>query len=128
MKLLIQLLFTSVLPCEVTETLRAPPSTGVDLKRSASQDVRQRVYRPAGSSDLVRVKYAPNRWVTREARERCGSDVADDATVTGAGRGPAPGAAPIETVAELAVEAQRNALAIPARARSFALMSIYPCM
>jgi len=35
------------------------------------------------------------------------------------------GEAPIETVAELAVvEAQRNALAIPARARSFAFMLI----
>ena len=53
---------------------------------------------------------------------------ADVATVIGAGRGPAPGAAPIVTVAELAVEAQRNALAIPARARSFAFMSICPCM
>ena len=47
----------------------------------------------------------------------------DDATEEGAGRGPAPGAAPIVTVAELAVEAQRNALAIPVRARCFALMS-----
>ena len=49
---------------------------------------------------------------------------ADVATVTGAGAGPGPGAAPIVTVAELAVEAQRNALAIPVRARSFALISI----
>ena len=40
--------------------------------------------------------------------------------------GPAPGAAPIDTVAALAVETQRNALAIPVRARSFALMSLYP--
>ena len=46
----------------------------------------------------------------------------DVATVTGAGAGPAPGAAPIVTVAELAVEAQRNALAIPTRARCFAFM------
>ena len=53
--------------------------------------------------------------------------VADDDTVVKA-EGPGPGAAPIETVAELAVEAQRNALAIPARARSFAFMSLRPCM
>jgi hypothetical protein len=43
------------------------------------------------------------------------------ATATGA-RGPAPVAIPIVSVAELAVEAQRNAPAIPTRARSFAFM------
>ena len=54
--------------------------------------------------------------------------IADVATVIGAGRGPAPGAAPIVTVAELAVEAQRNALAIPTRARCFAFMFMVPCV
>ena len=126
MKLLIQLLLTSVLFCEVTKTLRVPPSPGVDLKRSASQDVRQRVYRPAGSSDLVRVKYAPNRWVTRDARELCRSGCRRRHR-SRSGSGPAPGAAPIVTVAELAVEAHRNALAIPTRARCFAFMFMVPC-
>ena len=57
----------------------------------------------------------------------CVAPAADVATVVKAGRGPAPGAAPIETVAELAVEAQRNALAIPNRARCFAFMFRVPC-
>ena len=69
--------------------------------------------------------FASNVPQTPAAHEMHANDVApsgDDATVEGAGTGPAPGAAPIVTVAELAVEAQRNALAIPTRARCFAFM------
>src|SRR6476660_5627447 len=71
--------------------------------------------------------FALNTPQTAGAHGRQENDVAPSAfvaTATGAGAGPAPGAAPIVTVAALAAETQRNALAIPVRARSFALISI----
>jgi hypothetical protein len=57
--------------------------------------------------------FALNTPQTAGAHGRHENEVApsgDDATVIGAGRGPTPGATPIEIVEELAVETQRNAL------------------
>jgi hypothetical protein len=122
-KLLIHVLFTSVLPCEVTKILRVPPSPALILN-----EVLPRMF-GNGSIGLpvAVIWFALNTPQIAGAHATQANDVApaaDDATVTGAGRGPAPGAAPIETVAALAAETQRNALAIPVRARSFALISI----
>jgi hypothetical protein len=126
-KLLIQLLFTSVLFCEVTKTLRVP-APSVEMLN----EVLPRMFGKGFIGLPVAVIwFALNTPQVAAGHETHANDVApsgDDATVLGAGRGPAPGAAPIVTVAELAVEAQRNALAIPTRARCFAFMFMVPCV
>ena len=113
-KLLVQKLPTSVLFCEVTKTLRVP-APSVEMLN----EVLPRMF-GKGSIGLpvAVIWFALNTPQVAAAQETHENDVApsgDDATVLGAGRGPAPGAAPIVTVAELAVEAQRNAPAIPTR-------------
>jgi len=111
---LIQLLFTSVLFCEVTKTLRVP-APSVEMLN----EVLPRMFGKGFIGLPVAVIwFALNTPQVAAGHETHANDVApsgDDATVLGAGRGPAPGAAPIVTVAELAVEAQRNAPAIPTR-------------
>ena len=124
---LIQLLFTSVLFCEVTKTLRVP-APSVEMLN----EVLPRMFGKGFIGLPVAVIWfalntPPSRCGTRDARERCGSEWRRRHRI-GAGRGTAPGAAPIVTVAELAVEAQRNAPAIPTRARCFAFMFMVPCV
>jgi hypothetical protein len=123
-KLLIQFwLFTSVLPCEVTTTLKVPGPVA-----SMLNEVLPRMFGNTFTGWPVAVIWfalnTPQTAGAHAAHENDVAPVGDVATVTGAGAGPAPGAAPIDTVAEFAAETQRNALAIPVRAISFAFMLI----
>ena len=69
--------------------------------------------------------FALNTPQTAGAHGRHEKVVAPAAFVATVVKAPAmPGEAPIDTVAALAAETQRNALAIPVRARSFAFISI----
>jgi hypothetical protein len=51
-----------------------PLIEGAEFDRLVADITEQRLYRPAGSSDLVAGKYALIRWGTRDARERYGSE------------------------------------------------------
>ena len=112
---LIHKLPTSVLCWDVTKTLRVPGPEAI---------LSEVVPRMSGNG----VKGLPKAviWFAVNA-PKFPSDANDaaptvgPATATGA---PAPTPIPIVIVAEFAVEAQRKALAIPAKARRFAFMSI----
>jgi hypothetical protein len=124
-KLLIHVLLTSVLPCEVTNTLRVP-GPSVEMLNEVLPRMFGKGFMGLPVAVIWFALNAPQTAVLHARHENDVAPVADDATVTGAGRGPAPGATPIETVAELAVEAQRNALAIPTKAKCFAFIFVIP--
>src|SRR5262245_22128003 len=90
-KLLIQLLFTSVFPCEVTKTLRVPGPAALMsfavLPRTAGSGS---VGLPVAVSWLLPVN-APQIAGAHGAHWNCTTPFAPDtATATGAGTGPAP--------------------------------------
>jgi len=121
-KELIQVLFTSVLPCEETATLKVPGPV-----ESMLNDVLPRMFGNGFTGRPVAVIWfasnTPQTPAAQEVHEKLTAPEPDVATVVKA-EGPGPGAAPMDTVAEFAAETQRNALAIPVRARSFAFMLI----
>jgi len=99
--------------CEVTKTLRVP-APSVEMLN----EVLPRMFGKGFIGLPVAVIWfalnTPQTAGAHPTHENDVAPVADDDTVVKA-EGPGPGAAPIVTVAELAVEAQRNAPAIPTR-------------